>query len=758
MTEIVGQSVRRIDALDKVTGKALYAYDQCMPGMLHMKLVYAERPHAKIITIDSAEARRAPGVTGVFTAADVPINRYGNIVADRPVLCGDKVRHFSDQVAAVVADTYEQAVFAASLVKVTYEDLPIIDDPEDALGPGAPRIHADYPGNIAHSFTMQVGDIEAGFAQSDVIVTNEYRTPMQEHVFMEMEAGLGYIDQDGRVTILTAGQSVHDDQRQIASVLGLPVEQVRVIYGPIGGSFGGREDLTMQTALALAAWKLQRPVKLVWNRSESIRGHAKRHAMILRHKWGARQDGTLLAAKIEIISDAGAYCLSSSSVLDNFRFAAIGPYQIPNIQLEAKTVYTNNVPGGAFRGFGFPQVAFAAELQIAHLAEALGMDPISIRLKNCLRDDSVLATQSPVPGGVSLPELLKTCAREIGAVETQNGWRMPKVSPSSPEKRCGIGLALGMKNAGFSFGFPEGSEARVILEGGAAIEHVKLYTGAADVGQGAHTVLSQICAEVLKIPLEKIQLITSDTAVTGDAGAASASRLTLFAGNAVKGAAEQALVEWENESRPAIGNYRWDAPPTSAPDPITGACTNSVSFMYAAHGVGIEVDIETGQISLRQVVAVHDPGKAVNPQQIIGQIEGGLVQAQGWTLLENFVTKGGRIYSDQLSTYLIPTVPDIPEQMKVILLENPDPVGPYGVRGMGEMPLIPLAPAIIAALHDAAGVWFNRIPLTPETVWQKLMESAPPDLQTMAGDQPALTWAPPSEAAASPNPKTTMRR
>ncbi|MDR3573246.1 MAG: molybdopterin-dependent oxidoreductase [Anaerolineaceae bacterium] len=724
MTEIVGQPIQRIDALDKVIGKAVYAFDQMMPGMLHMKLVYAGRPHAKILAIDTAQARCFPGVAGVFTAADVPLNQYGIIVADRPVLCGDKVCHFGDQVAAVVADTYENASTAAGLIKVIYEDLPVIDDPEEALRPGAPRIHADYPNNIAHSYTMQFGDIEAAFARSDVIVSNEYRTPMQEHIFMEMEAGLGYIDDDRRVTLITAGQDVHEDQRQIAAALGLPVEQVRVIYGPIGGSFGGREDLTMQTALALATWKLQRPIKLVWNRSESIRGHAKRHAMILRHKWGAQRDGTIVAARIEIISDAGAYCLSSSSVLDNFRFAATGPYQIPNISLDAKTVYTNNVPGGAFRGFGFPQVAFGAELQIAHLAEELDIDPITMRLKNCLRDESRLATQALIPGEVSLAKLLETCAREIGAVETQTGWQMPKIKSCAPGKRRGVGLALGMKNAGFSFGFPEGSEAKVVLEGGASIERAKLYTAAADVGQGAHTVLLQICAEALKIQLDKIQLISSDTAITAEAGPASASRLTLFAGNAVKGAAERALVEWENECRPATGSFRWNAPPTCVLEPVSGAYTNSVSFMYAAHAVEIEVDVETGQITLPQVIAVHDTGKTVNPQQTLGQIEGGIVQAQGWSLLENFVTKGGRIYTDQLSTYLIPTVPDIPQRIKIILVENPDPVGPYGVRGIGEMPLVPLAPAIIAALRDAAGIWINRLPLTPEVVWQKINETA----------------------------------
>ena len=422
---------------------------------------------------------------------------------------------------------------------------------------------------------------------------------------------------------------------------------------------------------------------------------------------------------MEIISDGGAYCLSSSSVLDNLRFAAIGPYQIPNVSLEAKTVYTNNVPGGAFRGFGFPQVAFAAELQIAHLAEELGIDPVTMRLRNCLQDDSSLATGSPVTGGTNLTELIKTCAREIGATETEKGWKMPGSTTLPSGKHRGWGLAIGMKNAGFSFGFPEGSEARVVLEGDATIEQVKLYTAAADVGQGSHSVLAQICAQSLHVPVKIVQLVTSDTSMIGDSGPASASRLTLFAGNAVLNAAKLALVEWQKEMRPAVGECRWNAPKTTHPDPVTGACINSVSFMYAAQAVEVEVD-KSGRISMERIIAVHDPGKAVNPQQVLGQIEGAVVQAHGWSITENFITRKGHIFTDLLSTYLIPTIQDISSKMEVILLEKPDPVGPYGVRGLGEIPSVPLAPAIVSAVHDATGVWFDQIPLTPEVVWRKL--------------------------------------
>lgn len=721
--EIVGQSVNRKDAFEKVTGQAKYASDLSMAGMLHMKLVLAERPHARIRSIDTFEAKKQPGVVAVFTALDVPVNHYGILVADQPVLCEDVIRYVADPVAAVVAKTPEQAAHAAKLVTVIYQDLPVVDNPLQAMQPGAPLVHKDHPGNIAHTIRLRLGDVKAGLAQADVVVEREYRTPRQEHAFLEPEAGLGYIDEQGRVTVVTAGQSVHDDQRQIAEVLDLPLERVRVVYGPIGGAFGGREDVSVQILLALAAWKLQRPVKIFWSRRESILGHVKRHAMILRYKWGARRDGKLVAAQIEVISDAGAYMSTSGSVLDNYLFGAIGPYEIPNVHLDAKAIYTNNIPGGAFRGFGFPQSAFAAELQIAHLAEELGIDPITMRLRNCLRDDSHFSTQSPVPGGVSLPQLIEACAREAGAVETEQGWQMPSLADQANKKR-GLGLAVGMKNSGFSFGFPEGSEARVILHGDTTIEQAELHTAATEYGQGSHTVLAQIAAETLGIPSEQIKMVTSDTAVIGDSGPASASRLTLFAGNAVRQAAELALRKWQSEERPAVGECRWNAPPTTAPDPETGACINSISFSYGAQMAEVEVDLETGQISLLRVIAVHDPGRAVNPQQVLGQIEGGVIQAQGWALIEDFVTEGGYVLTDRLSTYLIPTVLDIPADMRSVLIEKNDPIGPFGVRGVGEIPFIPLAPAIVCAVHDALGVWFDSIPLKPERVLLHLKKAS----------------------------------
>ena len=714
----IGQSVTRSDSRARVTGEARFARDLSLPGMLHMKLVFAGRPHARIVSLDPRSALAEPGVVAVFTAADVPRNRYGIERADQQVFCDEVVRCIGDRVAAVVAETPEQAARAIGRLELELEleDLPAVFEPLAAMLPGAPLVHDGAPGNIAHRVRARRGDVERGFAQADVVVEHEYHTPTQEHAFLEPESALATFDDQGRLTVHAAGQNVHEDRRQIAEALCLPPEQVRVLYCPIGGAFGGREDISVQIVVALAAWRLRRPVKIEWTRQESIRGHPKRHAMILRHKWGATRSGRLVAARVEVIADAGAYYSSSVSVLDKFRYAAIGPYDIPNVAIDAVSVFTHNLPSGAFRGYGAPQAAFGAELQVNRLAEALGVDPISLRLRNCLRDGSVLPIQSVVPEGVSLPRLIEACARAAGAVETHSGWLMPQARSESGPRRRGFGLAVGMKNCGGSFGFPEGSAARVVLHGAATIDRAELHTAAADVGQGSHSVLSQIAAEALGIPFEWIELAAGDTALIGDAGFASASRLTLMAGNAVRQAARLALEQWRDEVRPAVGECRWEAPRTTAPDPDTGACVSNISFGYAAQMAEVEVDVETGQVFVRRVWAAHDPGRAVNPQQVRGQIEGAMIQAMGWTLVEDFVTDGGTVRSDRLSTYLIPTVADIPDSLDIILIEQADPVGPYGARGVGEIGIIPLAPAIVSAVHDAVGVWFDRIPLRAERV------------------------------------------
>ena len=582
---MIGKSVSRVDALAKVTGEALFPGDIDMPNQAHMKILFAGRPHAIIHRIEPSAAEALPGVLGVFTAKDVPVNEYGMILDDQPVLCGpgsskphaDRVRFVGDQVAVVVAESEQIAAEATKLIEVEFEDLPITTDPEEAMQPGAALIHPERESNVFQHNRIRTGDVEAGFAESAVVIESEYRTPAQEHAYLQPEAGLAYIDDEGRVTVVVAGQWTHEDQEEIAHALDLPLEKVRVKYAAVGGAFGGREDMSIQIVLALAAYRLHeqgidRPIKIIWSREESILGHPKRHPFILRSKWGASAQGKLLTAEVEVIQDGGAYACTSTKVLGNATLMCTGPYLIPNVKVDAYSVYTNHIPGGAFRGFGGPQAAFAAEMQIEKLAAALELDPVEVRALNVLKEGDMLSVGSPLPDGVTLDHVIESCAKEAGWRQAEGSWHAPHVSqPEEPHLRRGIGLAAGYKNVGFSFGFPEQCWATVELHGEAEIEEVVLRHAGAEVGQGAHTALIQMAAEAVGVPLDAVRLDPSDTATSGNSGSASASRMTFMAGHAIRGAVEAAMVKWQDEDRPAIAKYQYKPPPTTPFDPETGA-------------------------------------------------------------------------------------------------------------------------------------------------------------------------------------------
>jgi CO/xanthine dehydrogenase Mo-binding subunit len=719
----VGQNAFRVDAVSKVTGAALYPGDLVMPDMAHMKILFARRPHAIVKAIDTSTAAKAPGVIAIFTAQDVPNNEYGLIMPDQPVLVGpgstkqwgDHVRFIGDQIALVVAETEKQAEHARDLIEVEYEDLPVITDPREAMKAGALQLHPDKPGNLLQHYRIRKGDVDDIWDKCAAIVVGEYQTPFQEHAYLQPEAGLAYIDEEGRVTVQVAGQWTHEDQEQIAHALQLPTEQIRVIYPAIGGAFGGREDMSVQIVLALAAWKLRRPVKIVWSREESIIGHHKRHPMYLKAIWGAREDGKLLAAQVEVVADAGAYAYTSTKVQGNCTLCCTGPYDIPNVKVDTYTIFTNNVPGGAFRGFGGPQGEFLAEMQMSKLAEKLGMDPVELRMKNVMREGSILSVGTPVPKGISMAEVLERCAIEAGWVkDDQQGWLPPaKVSNIDPARRYGLGLAIGYKNVGFSFGAVEQSVVRLELRGQAQIEEAIIYHAAAEVGQGTHTVMRQMTAEAVGLPIEKVRLVVSDTASSGNSGSASASRMTFMLGNSIRGAAELALKKWADEERPAHVEYAWRAPKTTPYDPQTGKSEPNFAYGYVAEACEVEVDIETGQVRVLRVWCADDVGKAINPGLVRGQIEGAIIQAQGYVITENLNER--RSVDAYLSNYS-PTVLDVPQQIDSIILEYPDPIGPWGARGMGEMPYLPFAPAVCAAVKDAIGIWFDSFPLTPEKV------------------------------------------
>nr|MDQ2999399.1 xanthine dehydrogenase family protein molybdopterin-binding subunit [Chloroflexota bacterium] len=692
--------------------------------------------------IDSGAALAYPGVVAVLTAADVPSNAYGLIENDQPVLCGEKVRFEGDKVALVVAESAEAAGIGARLVVVDYEDLPAVTDPRAAMAPDAPLVHSAHGSNVLVYMPIRKGDITQGFANADVVIEDEFHTSWQDHAFLQPEAGIAFIDKYDRLVIETAGQWLHEDRRQIAQILQLPPEQVVIRYAAIGGAFGGREDLSIQHLLALAAWKLRRPVAIIWKREESMIGHHKRHPISVRCRWGARRDGTITAVEAEVIADGGAYASTSAEVTKVATLFANGCYEVANISVDGYAVYTNNIPSGAFRGFGAPQAQFASEIMVTRLAHALDIDPIEFRRHNIYREGGIESTQQPLPPGVSALPVLERCVEEMrfrqGDKETRGKaeWANEEISQSpvlpvslSKEQQTshlhkGWGIACGIKNVGYSFGYPEQATATVELIGGATVEHAHVRVGAADVGQGAHLALRQIAAEALGLPPDKISMITDDSSEAPNAGSASASRMTLMGGRAVHDAALAALARWhEDEERPAIATVQYRPPATSTLDPTTGAGRPNYCYGYVAQAVEVEVNTLTGQVQVLAIISVHDVGKAINRQQVEGQIEGCLAQALGYALLEHFQVRDGKILTPYFSNYLLPTVLDMPTVIVPVIMELADPNGPYGARGMSEMALVPLAPAIAAAIHDATGAWLTQQPMTPERVLAAITET-----------------------------------
>ena len=706
---LVGAPLARPDARAKVTGAARYPADLVRPEMLHCKAVFAHRPHARIERIDTRRARKLDGVVAVLTAADVPYNRYGLIDADQEVLCSEVVRYVGDRVALVVAATPELAARAAALVEVSYTDLPLVGDAHAALAPNAPLVHPERGTNVLLHQKIRSGDVEAGFAQADLVLSGRFTTSWQEHAYLQPDAGIAYYE-GATLVVETAGQWLHEDLRQIAALLRLREDEVAIRYAKIGGAFGGREDLSVQALLALATWKTKRPTAIVWSREESTVGHHTRHPFDIETRWGAKRDGTIVAVQTRLLADGGAYASTSVEVLKGATVFAHGPYRVPNVATDGIVVYTNNPPSGAFRGFGSPQAHWAAESMIARVAQALELDPVEIRRKNLYREGDRESTGSVLPGGVTAIPVLERCAQEAAARF------VPRVARAEHGRlRRGIGIASGMKNVGYSFGFPEQSTATVELVANAQIERALVRIGAADVGQGVHLILRQIVAETLGLSLEAVALISDDSAQTPNAGSASASRLTLMGGRAVHDAALAAHAAWERGERP-VATVQYRPPATTPLDLETGQGLPNYCYGYAAQAVEVEVDVTTGITRVLKIVSVHDVGRAINTQQVEAQIEGCLAQAIGFALTENFLVREGKVLTPHFSTYLLPTALDVPTEIVPVILELGDPNGPFGARGMAEMPLIPFAPAVAAAIYDATGAWVDDLPMTPQRV------------------------------------------
>ena len=741
----VGIEIPKVDALEKVLGEAKYGADLLtQKPSLYLKVVRSPKPHAKIVRIETDEALKVPGVERVFTAKDIPgRNLFGTIIKDQPVLVSDRVRYVGDPVALIAAKTEEIAEEAAKKLVVVYQDLPPITDPEEALLPYAPLIHEK--GNLLLEFHVIKGDVLRGFKEAGVIVEETYTTTWVDHAYLEPDAGISYLDEDGRITVVCPTQKVHYDQKEVAAVLALPLDRVRVIQSATGGGFGGRLDITVQCLLALAAFHLKRPVKIVYSREEVFQVISKRHPLRIQYKSAAKKDGTLTAVEVDILGDTGAYASYGATVGIRSAVHATGPYQIPNVRVRSRMAYTNNPWSGAMRGFGIPQMAFAHESQMDLLARTLKMDPIEIRMKNCLQVGSETATGQTMMASVGIGETLKKVK------EWRDRSPISKDGPRKPFIKRGIGVGsmwYGIGNTGIT----NPSTAQIEIDPN---EEVRLFTGAADIGQGSDTVLLQIASEATGVPLKEIRLIRADTALTTDAGATSASRQTYISGNAVLNAIENLKEESIQEAGKILGvegkDLYYEAgeikcklepsvsistkevakrcgrilkgeghfdPETTRLDPKTGQGSPFAAYAFATHLAEVEVDIETGKVKVNRVVASHDVGKAIHPKNVIGQIMGGVAMGTGFALMEEFVPGE----TDSFVDYLIPTVKDVPEVIPIIV-EDEEPSGPFGAKGLGEPALIPTAPAILNAIADAIGERIYNLPANLERVLEAVQKT-----------------------------------
>ncbi len=740
----VGIEIPKVDVLEKTLGEAKYGADLPISDPLYLKVVRSPKPHAKILRIEIDEALRVPGVEKIFTSKDIPgKNLVGTINKDQPILASDRVRYVGDPVALVAAKTEEVAEEASKKLAVVYEDLPSITHPEEALQPHAPLIHEK--GNLLLEFHVIKGDSQRGFKEADVTIEETYTTTWVDHAYLEPDAGISYLDEEGRITVVCPTQNVHYDQKEVASVLSLPLEQVRIIQCATGGGFGGRLDITVQCLLALAVFHLKKPVKIVYSREEVFQVTSKRHPLKIRYKSGVKKDGTLTAVEVDILGDTGAYASYGSTVAVRSAVHATGPYQVPNVKVRSRMAYTNNSWSGAMRGFGVPQMAFAHESQMDLLAQALKMDPIEIRLRNSLRVGSETATGQTLMASVGMGETLRKVK------EWMNRSAISKNDSKKPFIKKGIGVGsmwYGIGNTGIAN--PSTAQMEIDLNG-----EIRLLTGVADIGQGSDTVLLQIASEAIGVPLKEIRLIRADTAVTTDAGATSASRQTYISGNAilnaVKNLKEEAIKEAsrilgvdgkdlyfedgeiKQKSNPSAsisikevakkcgrilrGEGNFD-PETTRLDPETGQGAPYGTYAFATHLAEVEVDTETGKVKVNRVIASHDVGKAIHPKNVIGQIMGGVAMGTGFALMEEFVS--GETTS--FVNYLIPTSKDVPEVIPIII-EDEDPTGPFGAKGVGEPALIPSAPAILNAIADAIGQRIYHLPANLERVLEAVQKS-----------------------------------
>jgi CO/xanthine dehydrogenase Mo-binding subunit len=721
----VGESVKRADGIPKVTGEFAYSSDLHAAGMLWGHTLRSPHAHALIKDIDISEAVAMPGVHAVLTHDDVPgEKRYGLEFADQPVLAFERVRYYGEPIAVVAAEHPEQARRAAARIRVEYEPLEPVVDSERATeqDPIHPQRWTDGHGykddprpNVVRSITIRHGDPDT---RGDVSVKGYYELGIQDQAFLGPESGLAVPDGEGGVDVYVATQWLHVDRDQVAPCLGLDKEQVRIHLAGVGGAFGGREDLSMQIHGAMLALHTGRPVKIVYTREESFFGHVHRHPARIWCEHRANRDGRLVNVRMKILIDGGAYASSSTAVISNACSFAIGPYAVENALLEGTCVYTNNPPCGAMRGFGAVQTCFSAEAQMDKLAEALGIDPVELRLRNALGLGDRLPTGQVVAGSMPVAEVIRKAA-ELPIPEPEP---LPRDAISLPGGagnttrgdgvKRGVGFAVGFKNICYSEGFDDYCTARVVLHADGSAE---VHCAAAEVGQGVTNVLLQVARE--ELGSDDVALASHTTATVGSAGSASASRMTWMAAGAVQAACRAAIEERDARGGGEVDVEREYRHPRTYPlDPETGQTTgvrSHVAFACAAMRVVAEVDVELGLTRIVWIGTAQDVGRAVNPKAVEGQIEGGTAQGIGLALMEEIQTRDGLITNASFTDYLIPTALDMPP-VESVLVEDPEPEAPYGVKGVGEPPTVVSTAAVVSALRDATGRELTRVPVKPD--------------------------------------------
>ncbi|GAB3793627.1 xanthine dehydrogenase subunit D [Nocardioides ungokensis] len=745
----VGESPLRPDGILKVTGEFAYGSDLWMDDMLWGVTLRSPHPSARILKVDITEALRTAGVFAVLTHDDVPGQKhFGLEHQDQPVLAVDVVRYQGEPVALVAADHPETARQAAKKIVVDYEVLEPVVDARKALLPDAPQLHPH--GNLVRHVRIRTGDPHPS---AEVVVSGDYEVGMQDQAFLGPESGLAVPDGTGGVDLYVATQWLHVDQRQVCAALGLGPDRVRLRLAGVGGAFGGREDLSMHVHGCLLALHTGKPVKMVYNREESFFGHVHRHPASMHYEYGADRDGRLVYARATIHLDGGAYASSTPAVVGNAGTMGLGPYEIPNIHVDCYGAYTNNPPCGAMRGFGSVQTAFAVEAIMDKLAEAVGLDPVEIRVRNGFHEGSTAPTGQVIDSAAPVAELVQRL-RAMPLPPDDGGEldlrRLPGGVANTTHGegvRRGVGYAVAYKNVAFSEGFDDYSTARVRL---AVVGHepvVTVHTAAAEVGQGLVTVEQQICRTELEV--ERVVVAPKDTQV-GSAGSSSASRQTYVTGGAVRAACQSVRRTVLARAAQRLGvdaatlrlagdavvddlgavavtladllgtdevedTVEWRHRPTYPIDPETGQGNAHVQYAFAAHRAVVDVDVELGLVKVVELACTQDVGKAVNPSAVVGQIQGGSTQGMGLALMEEIQIVAGRITNPSFTDYLIPTILDTPP-MPIEVLEYADPHAPYGLRGVGEAPTISSGPAVAAAIRAATGLDLRRVPIRPEDV------------------------------------------